>query len=142
MERQEIADTIKSTMHELFALNKDYTMDGFEKKMSLFIEPNDEAWMNNPALFVNMLQIVEDKEIAREDMIRILESRTGTIYDIEKEYVAVLSPESAIYVFKGTFSIIRSNGVSSANFPMTGSYVFVLRDDGWKILHMHQTWTN
>ena len=141
-ERQEIASTIKQNFKETIELGKNNNQENFEKWMNVYVESNDEAWMNNPALWLNMLYLYPTKEAISEAWKPKEGSRSGTNFNIEEDYIAVLSPENAVYVFKGTYSITDKDGNTGDDYPMSGTNVYVLRNDEWKLFHIHQSWQN
>jgi hypothetical protein len=55
-----------------------------------------------------------------------------------RQYVTVLSPESALLVAEGE-SVVNTNGGLSLSVPFVQSVVFVLRDGDWKAIHAHQS---
>lgn len=139
-QRQEVANTIKQQFQKLTDLWKNNNQENFEKWMYEWIESNDETWMNNPALWLNMLNLLPTKEAVYEAWKPGPDSRSGSNFNIEKDYVAVLSPEHAVYVFEGTFSITDKDGNTGDDIPMSGTYVYVLRNGVWKLLHIHHSW--
>ena len=139
-QQQEVANTIKQQFQKWTDLLKDHNQENFDKVMYDYVESNDEAWMDNPAFLLNMLYIYPTTEAIYEEWKPKPESRSGTDYNIEKDYVAILSPEHAVYVFKGTYSITDKDGNTGDDIPMSGTYVYVLRNGEWKFLHTHQSW--
>lgn len=139
-ERQEISSTIKQEFNAMMGGIKHMDKEIFDDWMNYFVENNDEAWMDNPSLWLNMLYHYPTKD----DIIKVWKPEGDETWGqntlIEEEYVAVLSREYAVYVFKGTYASIDNEGVEGENTPMSGSYVFALRDGKWKILHIHQSW--
>jgi ketosteroid isomerase-like protein len=138
-QRQDIANDIKQNFNDWTEKmgNPDYTWDD---STSMWVESDDEAWMNNPALWLNMMTLYPTKENIDEVWGPIGEVRSSTNYYIDEDYVAVISAECAVYVFKGSFTITNKEGNTIDPVPMSGSYVYVLRNDEWKMLHMHQSW--
>ncbi len=141
-ERQEIASTIKQNFMEMMELFKNNNQENFEKWINAYVESNDEAWMKNPALWFQGLNLWSTKEAIYEVWKPKEGSRSRTNLNFEEDYVAVLSPENAVYVFKGTYSIIDKDGNTSDDYPMSGTYVYVLRNGEWKILHTHLSYQN
>lgn len=138
-QRQEIANVIKQNFNDMIEMmcTPGANWDDF---MTIWVESDDEAWINNPALWLNMMMLWPTKEKIDEVWEPISEVRSSTNYYIDEEYVAVISAECAVYVFKGSFTNTDKEGNTIDPIPMSGSYVYVLRNDEWKILHMHQSW--
>lgn len=140
-QREEVATAIKQQTQQIFNTLKVYNQENFEKFMDVWIESDDEVWINNPALWINMLYLLPTKEAIYETWKPSPESRSGNNFNIEKDYVAVLSPEHAVYVFTGTYSVVDKDGNISEDNPMSATYVFSLKNDEWKLIHVHQSWT-
>ena len=96
--------------------------------------------MNNPAIWLNMMTLYPTTERINEVWMPISDVRSATNYYVDEDYVAVISDECAVYVFKGTFTITDKEGDTTDPVPMSGSFVYVLRNNDWKVLHMHQSW--
>lgn len=141
-ERQEIATTIKQTNKEFFNMLKYVDQEVLDSSMDYFVENNDEAWMNNPAIFLNGLSFYPTKEAMYENWKPEADSHFGQNIYIDDEYVAVLSHEYAVYVLMGSFTIIDEEDNEGEKIPFSGSYVYALRNGKWKFLHTHQSWTN
>jgi hypothetical protein len=138
-DREAIAAEIKTEFH-----NWINSMSGSQKEfdMSVWVESDDEAWMGKPALWFNMMTLFPDQEKIREVWEPVGETRSATNFKVDEEYVAVVSDDCAVYTFKGTFSITDIDGNTGPDIPMSGTYVYVERNDQWKMLHMHQSWKN
>jgi ketosteroid isomerase-like protein len=59
-----------------------------------------------------------------------------------KDYVSVISKEIAVYTYEGKFSITNLEGETGSEYPLTTSVVYTKKDDGWKILHYHHSWSD
>jgi len=141
-QRQEIAKTIRKEVKDILTLQRDFTVENHEKLLLNWVESDDKAWMGNPALWFNMLYLYPDKESLESWRPTPTSTRTATNFYIDEDYVAVISPECALYTFKGSFTITNKNGETTEKTPNSGSFVYVLRNGEWKILHTHQSWTN
>ncbi|MFP4488410.1 MAG: nuclear transport factor 2 family protein [Bacteroidales bacterium] len=140
--RQEIADKVRTNFMEMMKLAENNTIENINMTFKKYIDTSAVAWIKEPAMALNMITLYPDKESAFTAWAPKEDSRSGTAYKIEDEHIAVLTPESALYVFTGTFSIIDQDGNMSDEYPVSGTYVFVKTDDRWKILHFHQSWEN
>ena len=141
-ERQEIASAIKQTHKEFFGMLKYVDQEVWDSIMDFYAETNDEAWMNNPAIAFNHLAFYPTKEAIYENWKPETDSHWGQNFYFDEGYVAVLSHEYAVYIVKGSATIIDEEGNEGEKLPMSGSYVYALRDGKWKVLHMHQSWTD
>lgn len=141
-QRQEIAEQVRTNFMEMIKLAENNTIENLHTTFKEYIDTSDAAWIEDPALALSMISLYPDKEAAFTAWAPKEGSRSGTVYKVEDEHIAVLSPESALYVFTGTFSIIEENGTISDEYPVSGTYVFVRTNDKWKIVHFHQSWEN
>ncbi|MBN2020174.1 MAG: nuclear transport factor 2 family protein [Sedimentisphaerales bacterium] len=66
-------------------------------------------------------------------------SKTERVY--EQRYVAVISPETALFTANGTATITFSDG-RILSVPFAVSMVYVLRDGQWKMLQGHYSVPN
>jgi hypothetical protein len=53
-----------------------------------------------------------------------------------------LSPTIFIYDYKCLNTMYEKSGVVTTIDPICGSYTFQKEEEGWKIIHMHETWMN
>ena len=139
-EQEEIAEAIKTKVHFWIDSLSENTPEIFEKQLDMWVEDNDKAWVGDPAIWVNMIYLYQNKGSIREQWNPDVITRQRTNFVVDQEHVAVMSRESALYVFKGSFSITDGEGVTGPEIPMSGSYNFVLRNGDWKVLHNHQSW--
>jgi len=138
-QRQDIANIVKQNFNDMIeTMGQPDAL--WDEGMAMWVENDDEAWMNNPALWLNMMTLWPTKEKIEEAWKPATEVRSSNNFYIDEEYVAVISAECAVYVCKGSFTITYKEGNTTEPTPMSGSYVYVLRNDEWKILHMHQSW--
>ena len=57
-------------------------------------------------------------------------------YKFDKQYVTVISPQTAVVVVEGSFEATTKSG-ETFGLPFAQTVVFVLRDNQWKVLHSH-----
>lgn len=139
-QRLEIAMTIKKDFKDMIVSYRDFTVENFEKSLLKWVESDDKAWLGKPAFWFNMISLLPDKESLEAWRPKPTSRRAATDFYIDEDYVAVISPECALYTFKGSFTTTNKNGKISEKIPMSGSYIYVLRNNVWKMLHMHQSW--
>ncbi len=65
-------------------------------------------------------------------------SRNGgrIVYTMDKKYVTVLSPDTAVLATEGRYEAATADG-RTFGLPMAQTVVFVLKDNRWKVLHSH-----
>jgi len=57
-------------------------------------------------------------------------------YKFDKEYVTVISPQTAVMVAEGSYEATTADGRTfGSTFAQTA--IFVLKDNKWKVLHSH-----
>lgn len=57
-------------------------------------------------------------------------------YSMDRQYVTVISPETAVMVAEGRFEARTTDGRTFGS-PMAQTVIFVLNEGGWKVLHSH-----
>jgi ketosteroid isomerase-like protein len=62
-------------------------------------------------------------------------------YKMDREYVTVVSPETAVMVAEGSFEATTTEG-NTFGAPFAQTVIFVLRDNQWKVLHSHTSSPN
>ena len=140
IKRQEIADTIREITAEGLDRARVTSLENFNAWMADWVESDDEAWLNNPAMYVNRLNILTTKEWIDEVWRPTVERRSATHIDIVKDYVAVLSVEHALHVFEARWSVADMSGNITSEGPMTATTVWTRKNGEWKTLHYHQSW--
>jgi ketosteroid isomerase-like protein len=100
----------------------------------------ESYYMMEPALLSQGYSIVS----GMEELQRFFEpsnwNRQSTNISTSMRTVAVLSPESAVHVADGRFSITSIEGETGPERVMTMTSVWAKEDDGWKVVHWHQSW--
>lgn len=141
-QQQEIASKVRANFMDMMKLAEKNTMENIVLTFNKYIDTTDAAWVGDPALALNMITLYPDKERASTAWAPKEDSRLGTVYNVEDDHIAVLSPKNALYVFTGTFSVIDKDGNMSEEYPVSGTYVYALVNDKWKVVHFHQSWEN
>jgi hypothetical protein len=57
-------------------------------------------------------------------------------YKIDRQYVTVISPQTALLVAEGSYEATTTEG-KTFGLPFAQTVVFVLKDNQWKVLHSH-----
>ena len=138
--RQKIAEEIRQHQYKWMSSMEVSNMETFNSFTSEMVQGDDEVWMGNPAMWLNELTLYPNNEVINKSWQPIIENRSSTILKADKDYVAVVSPEYAVYVAIGTFSVTDKEGNSAGDIPMTTTSVYVKKNNKWKVLHWHNSW--
>jgi hypothetical protein len=63
------------------------------------------------------------------------------LYDFQRRYVNVLSPEIAVLMGAGTITVVTQSG-ETVTSDFANTTVFVLRENEWKVMHGHHSIPN
>ena len=130
-ERAEIEKIIIAKHREMSELSSQ--LDA-EKVWDFFIENNHGIYAIEGALTLTYDEAVNS---GRESYNSLEWMKT----DMQQEYAAVLSPESALFTGTGTVSGKIKSG-DSFSVPFAITVVYVLRNGEWKAVHMHESTPN
>ena len=139
-ERQKVAEEIRQHQYKMMNLMEVTNLETFNSFIDEMVPGDDEVWMGNPAMWLNMLDFYPNNEVINKEWEAVIENRSSTIIKAEKDYVAVVSPEYAVYVSIGTFSVIDKQGNNTGDIPITSTSVYVKKNNKWKVLHWHNSW--
>jgi ketosteroid isomerase-like protein len=76
------------------------------------------------------------RQKAMEDYKNNSRNIAGVVYAMDRQYVTVISPKTAVMVVEGRYDATTSDGRTFGS-PMAQTVVFVLKENGWKVLHSH-----
>ena len=82
--------------------------------------------------------VMATRQEALERVRSNLRGVTGIQYNWKHQYVTVLSPEIAVLTAEGVSTATTTTGETFST-PFAQTIVFVLRPDGWKAIHAHQS---
>ena len=139
-ERQKIAEEIRQHQYKWTNSLEVFNMETFKSFVDEMVPGDDEVWMGNPAMWLNELTFYPNNEVISETWQPAIENRSSTIFIVEKDYVGVVSPEYAVYVATGAFSVTDKEGNNTGDIPMTSTSVYVKKNNKWKVLHWHNSW--
>lgn len=139
-ERQKVAEEIRQHQYKMMNLMEVTNLETFNSFIDEMVPGDDEVWMGNPAMWLNMLDFYPNNEVINKEWEAVIENRSSTIIKAEKDYVAVVSPEYAVYASIGTFSVIDKQGNNTGDIPITSTSVYVKKNNKWKVLHWHNSW--
>lgn len=139
-DREKVATEIREHQKKMRSLFEVSSVENFNTWMTDMVPGDDEAWMDNPAMWLNLLNLYPNNEVIHNVWDPVIHQRSGTMIKVDKDYVAVLSPEHAVYVSEGIFTITDKQGNTSAEMPLSGTFVYVKKNNKWKVLHIHYSW--
>lgn len=112
----------------------------FEAQMTAWAENAGAYWVGDPAMYLNRLVVLTDVEAIRAYWEPAMEGRSANNLMPSEEYVAVLSPDVALHVYEGDWSVADTTGAITGEGRITGTTVFVREDGEWRQIHYHQSW--
>jgi hypothetical protein len=140
-ERQAIADTIRqinAASLELF--EQPTTRESFDRNLELWIDDEADWYVGTPAVWISNVGISNTVEELIELWEPTIGTRMGQRSIINNEHFAVLSRESVLHVFEAEFAIKDEDGNFGALAPWVVTQLWQRTDEGWKVLHYHQSW--
>ncbi len=141
-QRQNIAEEIRQFQYNWLKSLEVFNEENFNVFLSGMVPGDNEVWMGNPAMWLNELTFFPNNEVINEYWRPEFENRSSTTFKIERDYVAVASPEYAVYVALGTFSVTDAQGNNMGDIPMSNTSVMAKTNNEWKVLHIHYSWQN
>ena len=133
----EIASEIRQAVAECWNAAEEVDT---ERWMSCFSAELEAEYIDQPAVFVNRINIHRTVNDVRGVWEPAFEVRSAHDIVTENEDVVVLGEDAALHVYEGTFNISDTLGTTSEYYPYTVSTVWVRKTGQWKILHLHQSW--
>lgn len=100
-----------------------------EKLFSYVLDNEKGALISNGKLTLTRQQAADDFKTNSAGIAAV-------DYAMDRQYVTVISPETAVMVAEGRFDATTTDGRVFGT-PMAQTVVFVLKDGGWKVLHSH-----
>jgi len=100
-----------------------------EKLFSYVLDTEKGCLISNGKITLTRQEALEDYKASNAGI-------AGVVYTFDKHYVTVISSETAIMAVEGRFKATTTDG-RTFTFPMAQTIVFVLKDDGWRVLHSH-----
>ena len=140
IQRQEIADTIRKRTQEWLDTFREFNRGSLDTFMDFWVESDEVSWLDNPALWTSNLTIIPTKERIKEFWLPQLDERSAHDVELVEDYVAVLSEDKAIHVFKANYRITDIEGKKGKEQTFCATNVYVRENDAWKILHHHQSY--
>lgn len=99
-----------------------------EKLFSYVLENDKGSMVSNGRIMT--------RQQGMENYIDDIANVTAVDYLMDKQYVTVISPETAIMVVEGRYEGKTANGQTFGS-PIAQTVVFVLKGNEWKVLHSH-----
>jgi len=136
-EKEAIAGEILQVMQESYEAAA--ANDDFEGMMASWSGDPSAYFVGEPAMYLSRMMLLTDVEAIRAYWEPSTQTRGGTNLLPSDEYVAVLSPDAALHVFVGDWSVLNLEGGVSSEGRMSATTLFVRENGEWKQLHYHQS---
>ena len=140
IQRKEIAENIRNRTQEWFNTFKEANHENLDLFLDFFVESDEASWMNNPALWVGNIDIRSTKEKTEKLWRPMVDERSSHDLKIVEDYIAVLSADHVIHVFKANYRITNIEGNIGEEHTSVITNVYIRKNDVWKILHHHQSY--
>ena len=111
-----------------------------ERWLSYWPPEIESYFQAEPALQVNMLNILTGADEVREYWVPDFAARSANGIVLDNEHVAVLTEDLALHVSKGMFTVSDTLGDTTEPASWTATTVWIRHAREWKNLHMHQSW--
>jgi hypothetical protein len=138
-DREAIASEIEQLSGEMLDLGRP---EEVEQQWTYWSPNADSYFVTEPAVFAQSTRILSSMEEVREFFDPSRWNRQRTNITTVSSRVAVLTPESAVQVIQGRFSVTDMAGETGPEYPMSMTGVWVREDGAWKVVHWHQSWSN
>ena len=138
VDQQATADEVHQAALEWIETWKQNDLEG---AMASFVDDLGSYFVGDPALFMNNLSLLPTVAAVRDNFGPALEARSATGWWMKDDYIAIIDNDHAVQVIEAGWNVTDLEGVTTPNYPMTATIVWVRQADGWRILHYHQTWT-
>ncbi|MBT8397628.1 MAG: SnoaL-like domain-containing protein [Gemmatimonadetes bacterium] len=138
-DRQAIAGEIESLGVDMLALG---SVQDHDAMLAFWSTEADSYFSSEPAVFAQGVQILSTMQEFREYFDPSGWNRQSTNFTVLSNRVAVLSPESAVQVVGGSYSVTDTEGETGPEYPMSMTGVWVKEGTTWKVVHWHQSWTD
>jgi len=117
-----------------------WARNDIDAAMAALVHDLDAYYVGDPGMFLNNLAFVPDAEGVEVGFASAREDRSATGIFPSEESIAVLSRDHAVQVWVAEWNVTDAQGVTTPNYPLTASLVWVRQDGIWRILHWHHTW--
>ena len=140
-EKQAIADTVRQVNASLLDLQEQpTTRESFDQATETWIDDAADRYIGTPAVWVSNVSVLNTVEDVVEEWEPTIGTRMGMRSVISAEHFVVLSRESVLHVFEAEFGIKDEGGNVGALAQWVVTQLWQRTDEGWKILHYHQSW--
>jgi hypothetical protein len=139
-ERKEVKESVKKQSQAFWDLaTHDYNDENYKRLVGLLVESDDEAWLGKPAFWIRNDEIYYVKDEIEEGFEMAFANRISTPTKIKENYYAVIAADVVIEVMTQDYYIISDSGNRSPDFRASFTIVWVLKEDQWKIIHLHKS---
>lgn len=135
-DRQAVAGEVKKASEEWIAA---WARNDIEAAMGALVDDPGAYFVGEPGVWLNNLDFVPSTDEVRAVWESVPEARTATRIVTSRESIAVLSRDHAVQVWAAEWNVTDAEGLTTPNYPLTVSLVWVRHGGTWRILHWHQT---
>lgn len=137
-DRQTVADEVRQASEQWVAA---WARNDIDAATAVLVDDPGAYFVGVPGVWVNNLDFVPTVEKVRAAWDREKAARSASRVFPSEESIAVLSQDHAVQVLVGEWNVTDADGVTTPNYPLTITLVWVRQGGGWRILHWHQSWT-
>lgn len=91
---------------------------------------------NDKGCLINDGKLILTRQEALDDYRNNSRNGGRIVYTMDKKYVTVLSPDTAVLATEGRYEVTTADGRTFAS-PMAQTVVFVRKENQWKVFHSH-----
>jgi ketosteroid isomerase-like protein len=122
--------TIEKKINEIYAeITKAAESVDAEKLFSYVLD-------NDKGALIQGGKIVLTRHEAFDSYKKNSEGIKKVAYKIDRQYITVISPDTALLVAEGSYEATTTEGKTFGS-PFVQTVIFVLKDNKWKVLHSH-----
>jgi len=136
-DRQAVAEEVKQASEAWIAA---WARNDIDAAMAALVHDLAAYFVGDPGIFLNNLAFVPDAAGVEAGFASAREARSSTGIFPSEESIAVLSRDHAVQVWVAEWNVTDAQGVTTPNYPLTATLVWVRQEGTWRIVHWHQTW--
>ena len=113
-----------------------------EAAQAYFVTNASDWFVGDPAVFALGVDVLARPEDVTAFFDRIVTTRQATPTETRTSRVAVLTRDLALQVTYNHWSVVGFGGESTPTFPSTISTLWAREEGTWRMVHVHQSFTN
>jgi len=138
--RKTLKEAVEKRSEQFWNLfTNDYNAENLQILKDFLVETDDESWLGKPAFWIRNDEIYYVKDEIEEGFEMAFANRISTPTKIKENYYAVIAADVVIEVMTQDYYIISESGNRSPDFRASFTIVWVLKEDQWKIIHLHKS---